>query len=547
MSSALGRCLNIFVLFSYLNLIVTSSWASGSPFIESADYAIKVRPRYSTDSKGDIALEGLSLRLKHISDRKKSTVIVDEYIPTNFVSLTPQQSAYFTEVFTEDNQSLGLSWKLTDTLNLVVEWEGGVIVRHIQDSFTTLKLSSPGAIALHNVDLKGIQLKTNTIQMGENIRLKRAEFQLSETGSTVQISEGGSASIDELHLYRGTLVNEGELTARQDQFVHLYGNNFINANKFHASGQSRIDRGGFVQNLSLMHASSLNINANYLQNNDEISGQHVRIITNKGLENNVLIHGTERTDIVSLGLLRNLGAIKSGQIQSIYTYGTLLNSGVIDAKDNTIRAWNTLANDGVISGEKTQVQARLFQGKDNSVLKGQTSLKIVTEQGHFKGTIDSSNLTLILKGEAVNAAKINGKHTVVELGGEAVLTNNNELESEHLTIQGEGALRNNSTITVMQDATFNNAHLYNDGTLKVANKVTLSLKRSLIVGATGLIKALKALISGLANITIGASEEKEDQGLEIEQELDFGDFKGSFANFGRVKASGLVTGIVRAS
>ncbi len=451
----------------------------------------------------------------------------------------------------------GLGFLMAITGDLLVRPLSGV-----RPTSKTLRLYNPhGNLMLGGgLTMDAIQAYAcNVLQVGATPSVVE-RLEIWATGKSQQpgsfvVGDKAKLQVKDLSVYAGQSENHGELTVVPEGTLQLSGQTFSNYQHLALGKEAQVKGSYTFANYGSVDGEEYLVSSVILHNDStgKIEGRNVSLLVQELFINNGAVATQQRTNLVALGSVRNLGTLTSQGQQFIAVTKDFYNRGTVQASQQTLRVGGKTLNEGKIKGEELALQ--LTELDNCSLIQAGRRLEGSWTSGRNSGLIRSKgSAAVMLLGDFVNERFIESvQDSVYEVSEGMTFANQGQLTSaQKLTLKGKGQVENKGVIEAQREALLQIAIFHNHRLVKAQGGLRLSVGGVFHNHATGVLSSGgQTTFSGEgtfineAQETGGAADEEPTLGLISAGDIVFNRFTGSIENRGLIYTLQRVTGQVR--
>jgi adhesin HecA-like repeat protein len=528
----MGRfSLHFLILFSYSFQLTADAFAMAVPKPEklpfeqqdTGSYTIKVKRQLSSTEEG----EKESLHLSLLCQNKKS----QKEIQTAVVPLDGKQSLkpWLKEVM-EDKISYGVKWTIKGMGDLLVGWDGTVVLDKSLKAGKSLTVSASGAVLVEDVTASSLRIKARDIRLKGDNNFKHLSVAFRPLGpkmlfGVMQLLKGSSLRTETIRTggsHPGVIYNFGDITFDQKGQWDLNGNSLVNQGTINASSLA-VHRGNHIQNTGEIDSKALLLEGNTIHLSGTLKTEALKTVSYYSFFNDSTVQTKSGLAIRSFGAFENRGTLQTEGDFDFYLMGRGKNTGsLVSSKKLKLGIVGILHNQKLIHGESG---IDLHLGSKAVFLNDGSTL--TQEKLALEGEGDVINYGLLQAENATAASSISILNKSQEKG--LVIRDTFHFEG--------GELKNSGTLKLGK-LTGTLTRLNNTGELY--SNFDLSIKHffnTCLLKGTGVLKATLFQNIGYLKgegLKVRIDQEGENQGLMT---LDALEGEGDFQNHGTLQLS----------
>ncbi|MEN8237431.1 MAG: hypothetical protein ABFQ95_07835, partial [Pseudomonadota bacterium] len=457
----------------------------------------------------------------------------------------------------KEDKSYGVQWLVPQLGNVVVDWNGSVLLKGgDSDSLTSkIRVETFGNVVLDDLYAKHLQVAAAFVINTGTSKIDRLDVKLNhpEQTSAFVVDEDSALDVKNLNLQGGALFNHGQVKFAAKGQLDLWNEGFFNHGIVQGVEGAAIHHGGVMANYGKFLSSGLRVDGNFFSNYGEIQADNLSFDLKKGGENHATIKTNEATQLKTKLHWRNFGEMSGAGKQTLEIGGDLYNHKQMSAAIQKVNVQGATYNEGTIHGEENlDFSTKHLSNAVTGKIGGHGASTVSVGEGLSEGDIyGRRGLSFTTGGKFINRGKLgsgasdNAQTThgplTLDLKKSSKFVNESEgkLMGSEVATSGRGELINHGSVHGEQQTQIKNSQLTNIGVVSSQGHVHLGLKKSLvnegkITGATG-------EISGKCKL-VNASGTKDEPGLSFKESLEFARFSGQFANKGHMAVGGKIKG-----
>jgi adhesin HecA-like repeat protein len=276
---ATPKIIHMFVLLSYLFHAVAPALATS--VIGAQDDCFHMGVRTSVYQKGKYAYPQITLTTR--SGEESESLTITPFTPLH-------KGLGMRALFDEQNRSLGFTYGSQTLGQMMICWDGSLLLNNLKVAVPHLRIETDGSILLKEVSGGNVQLQGRDIYFNGTNRFDALSLSFNDQGAArmAHVLPKSALIAQELSLYSGLFLNDGEVSVSAQSFMH--GSHLVNEGDF-KTGTLQFDAGGTLKNKGTLKSTMITARfIDNLENYGPITSDFE--ITSKRIINTGSIQGT---------------------------------------------------------------------------------------------------------------------------------------------------------------------------------------------------------------------------------------------------------------